>query len=83
MAHYVATSRRGKVPKAASEELAPVGKALRPLPGVGDEAYLWDRNVLFRVSNLVVGIIVLPRARSTDDQVRTFAADLANRLRNG
>ena len=48
-----------------------------------DEAYVRaDRDVVLRVSNLVVGIMVFPRQASTGDQVQAFAADLANRLRD-
>lgn len=81
--YHVATPRRGDAPEAASQVLRRLGTDFRPLPGVGDEAYVrGDRDVVLRVSNLVVGIMVFPRQASTGDQVRAFAADLANRLRD-
>jgi len=81
----VTTSRWGSAPDAASRVLRDSGRKLnfQALPGVGDEAYLWDENVALRVSNLVVGVIVYPRRASTPDQVRAFAVDLANRLQHG
>lgn len=83
--YSVTTSRWGSAPDGASRVLRDSGRKLnfQALPGVGDEAYLWNENVMLRVSNLVIGIIVYPRRASTQDQVRAFAADLANRLRNG
>lgn len=80
----VKTPSRGDAPQAASQVLRPLvaQKSLPSLPGVGDEAYLWDRNVLLRVSNLDVAILVFPMNECTDDQIRAFAADLATRLRN-
>jgi hypothetical protein len=50
---------------------------------VGDEAFVRNRDVFLRVSNLVVAIVVYPRAFSTEAQVRAFASDLAVRLRDG
>jgi len=50
------------------------------LSGVGDEAYQRSGDVYLRVSNLVVAVVVYPVAASTPEQVRAFAADLANRL---
>jgi hypothetical protein len=82
--YAVSTPSRGDAPAAASRELRrlAVAKSLPSLPGVGDEAYLWDQGVVLRVSNLVVAILVFPVHESTDEQIRAFAADLANRLRN-
>jgi hypothetical protein len=81
VSYYVATPRRGDAPDAASEVLRQLRAAAQPLSGVGDEAYVRDRSVFLRVSNLVVGIVVFPREASTAEQVRTFAGALANRLR--
>ncbi|GAA3342966.1 hypothetical protein GCM10020358_39930 [Amorphoplanes nipponensis] len=51
-----------------------------PLPGVGDEAYVRDREFHVRVSNLVVTVTVHPAQISTPDQVRAFIVALADRL---
>ena len=59
-----------------------MAESLPPLPGVGDEAYVWGGGVVLRVSNLVVAIAVFPVHEGTADQIRAFAADVANRLRN-
>jgi hypothetical protein len=81
--YAASTPGRGDAPQAAQEELRRI-ELDRPLPGVGDEAYRWgDKNVVFRVSNLVVGVTVFPLAPTTEQQVEAFAADLANRLRDG
>ncbi|MGW5671571.1 hypothetical protein [Micromonospora sp. NPDC003776] len=80
VAYYVATPERGDAPEAASRVLRQPGAQLRPLSGVGDEAYSRNRSVYLRVSNLVVGIEVFPRAVSLESQVHAFAADLASRL---
>ncbi|PWU56858.1 hypothetical protein DLJ47_04510 [Micromonospora sp. S4605] len=82
VSYYVATPRREDAPEAAAELLRRLTPGTRRLPGVGDEAYLRDRSVFLRVSNLVVGIVVFPRVVSTEEQVLAFAADLADRLRN-
>jgi hypothetical protein len=79
---YVATPRRSDAPGAAGTLLRKLKADSPPLPGIGDEAYLRDRDVFLRVSNLVVAIVVFPRPISTEEQVRAFAADLANRVRN-
>ena len=49
---------------------------------MGDEAFVRNRGVYLRVSNLVVAIVVYPREFSTQAQVRAFASDLAVRLRD-
>lgn len=49
---------------------------------MGDEAFVRNRGVYLRVSNLVVAIVVFPREFSTQAQVRAFASDLAVRLRD-
>jgi hypothetical protein len=82
VAYYVATPRRENAPDAAGRLLRRLGTDFRPLPDVGDEAYVRDRSVFLRVSNLVVAIVVFPRAVSTEDQLRAFAADVAGRLGN-
>src|SRR5690242_1532160 len=68
---------------AASQLLRRLGPDFPPLSGVGDEAFVRNRDVFLRVSNLVVAIVVYPRAFSTEAQVRAFASDLAVRLRDG
>jgi hypothetical protein len=84
VSYFVATPSWGDAPKAASRELTRTGAgALPPLPGLGDEAYLWNRGVVMRVSNLVVGVVVFPLHESTEDRIRAFAADVARRLRDG
>ena len=71
---------RGDAEDAARDELRRIGPG-QQLPGVGDEAYAWgEKNVVFRVSNLVVGVTVFPLALSTKEQVKAFAADMAGRL---
>jgi hypothetical protein len=82
ISYGVFTPPGGDAPAEASRLLRDTAAKGRPLPGVGDEAYLWaDRNVVLRVSNLVVAINVFALASSTEAQVRAFAADLATRLR--
>ncbi|GAB1691899.1 hypothetical protein KRM28CT15_37020 [Krasilnikovia sp. M28-CT-15] len=54
---------------------------VRALPGIGDEAYLQDRNVYFRVGNLAVAIFVFPNEVSNEDQVKAFATAVANHLK--
>lgn len=83
ISYYVATPRREDAPEAASELLRRLLTDVPPLPGVGDEAYLRNRDIFLRVSNLVVGVVVFSREAGTEDQVRAFATDLANRLRDG
>ncbi|WP_212830607.1 hypothetical protein [Catellatospora sp. TT07R-123] len=58
-----------------------MGDQVRPLSGVGDEAYLRDRDVFLQVDNLFVGIMVFPNEVSSPDQVLAFATDLADQLR--
>jgi hypothetical protein len=70
----------GDAEDAARDELRRIGPG-QQLSGVGDEAYAWgEKNVVFRVSNLVVGVTVFPLAPSTKEQLKTFAADMADRL---
>jgi hypothetical protein len=77
---YVATPRREDASEAASRLLKDLGTSFQPLPGIGEEAYVRNRDVFFRVSNLVVGVVVYPLQDSSDEQVHAFAADLADRL---
>ncbi|MEV4707870.1 hypothetical protein [Actinoplanes sp. NPDC049316] len=51
-----------------------------PLAGVGDDAYVEDRDFHVRVSNLVVTITVHPNQASSPDQVRAFIVALADHL---
>ena len=51
-----------------------------PLAGVGDDAYVRDRDFYVRVSNLVVTITVQPDQTSMPDQVKAFTVALADRL---
>lgn len=81
ISYGVATPRRADAPEAASELLRPMSREARPLPGVGDEAYLRDRDVFLRVSNVIVAIVVFPRPASTQDQVLAFATDVAAHLK--
>jgi len=67
-------------PQVASGLIRQLGAGSPALPGVGDEAYQRSGDVYLRVSNLMVAIVVYPVAGSTPEQVRAFAADLANRL---
>ncbi|MGN9908884.1 hypothetical protein ACTMTJ_15180 [Phytohabitans sp. LJ34] len=83
VSYGVAAPRRKDAPETASEMLRPMSREARPLPGVGDEAYLRGRDVFLRVSNLVVAIVVFPRQASTQEQVLAFATDIANRLGEG
>ncbi|UQU63465.1 hypothetical protein COUCH_31310 [Couchioplanes caeruleus] len=53
---------------------------MTPLAGVGDDAYVQDRDFYVRVSNLVVTITVQPDRTSTPDQVKAFTVALADRL---
>lgn len=83
ISYAVLTPHRDDAPDAASEKLEELGVTeLPPLAGIGDEAYDWNRNVILRVSNLVVGIVVFPMSPSREDQVLAFATDVANRLRD-
>ncbi len=50
------------------------------LAGVGDDAYLRDRDFFVRVSNLVVTITVHPDQTSAPDQVKAFIVAVADRL---
>ncbi|MGQ5262721.1 hypothetical protein ACTWLT_18440 [Micromonospora sp. ZYX-F-536] len=79
--YYVATPQREDAPDAASGVLRKLGSEVKPLSGVGDEAYSRNRSVYVRVSNLVVGVTVFPLAPSPESQIHDFAADLAERLR--
>ncbi|WP_250037610.1 hypothetical protein [Paractinoplanes maris] len=81
VAYAVLTPGRGDAPAAASkklQEFAPLG--FTALPGVGEEAYVWNTNLYFRVSNLLVGITVYPNPASSQSAVHAFAKDLAGRL---
>ncbi|MGW4460657.1 hypothetical protein [Micromonospora sp. NPDC004704] len=80
VSYYVATPGRDDAPDAARRLLLRLGTDLQPLPGVGDQAYVRNRDVFLVVSNLVVAIVVFPQQTSTQDQVRAFAVDLANHL---
>ncbi|MGA5303726.1 hypothetical protein ACPCHT_27645 [Nucisporomicrobium flavum] len=51
-----------------------------PLAGVGDDAYVRDRDFYVRVSNLVVTITVHPDQISTPEQVKAFIVAVADRL---
>ncbi len=74
----------GDAPESASSRLADLGVGdLTSLPGIGDEAYLWNRGVIMRIDNLIVGIVVYPVEQSTDEQRQAFAADVAARLNRG
>ncbi|MFI7547563.1 hypothetical protein [Actinoplanes sp. NPDC049599] len=48
--------------------------------GVGDDAYVRDRDFYVRVSNLVVTITVHPDQTSAPDQVKAFIIAVADRL---
>jgi hypothetical protein len=67
-------------PQVASRVIQQLGEGSPVLSGVGDEAYQRSGDVYLRVSNLVVAVVVYPVAASMPEQVRAFAADLANRL---
>lgn len=67
-------------PQVASRLIRQLGQGSPALPEVGDEAYQRSGDVYLRVSNLMVAVVVYPVAASTPEQVRAFAADLANRL---
>jgi len=53
---------------------------LEPVAGIGDEAYARDRDLLVRVSNLLLIILVFPDPVSGPDQVRAFAEAVAGEL---
>jgi hypothetical protein len=81
VSYYVATPRRQDAPDAASDLLRKLEADVQPLSDVGDEAYLRNHDLFFRVSNLVVAIVAYLNPVSTDDQIRAFATDVADRLR--
>jgi hypothetical protein len=51
-----------------------------PVAGIGDEAYARDRDLLVRVSNLLLIILVFPNPVSRPDQVRAFAGAVVDGL---
>lgn len=78
---FTVTDRDGVgAPRVASRLIRELGGDSPALSGVGDEAYQRLGHVYMRVSNLMVAIIVGPVEASTPEQVRAFAADVANRL---
>jgi hypothetical protein len=82
IAYGVSTPGRGDAPEAARRTLRSIAAVSQRLPGIGHEAYRRGRDVFFRVSNLVVAIIVLPNPDSSPEQVRAFTADVAERLQS-
>lgn len=66
----------------AKQQMADLGTrpGATPVAGVGDEAYVRDRDWHLRVSNLVVTVTVQPDPGSTPEQIRAFTAALAGRL---
>jgi hypothetical protein len=51
-----------------------------PVAGIGDEAYARDRDLLVRVSNLLLIILVFPNPVSRPEQVRAFAGAVVDGL---
>lgn len=67
-------------PEVAGQMMREFDDPDEPVAGIGDEAYARDRDLVFRVSNLLVVMFVYPNQVSDEEQVRSFATELAQSI---